>query len=183
MSKSEILAKEIDIDKIHQLQNRIDRNSDLIDEIVTNLVNDYCKQLDDYVKFIQSVLQDIEHPPSDLELDDFVMNLPVLLYFTGEGMESLGIKEDTSKAVKMEKYNQIYNQVKGTIADKTALAETESQAEMITNMAYSRAYKKIKLRLDLGNELLQSIKKVITRRTSEYELGKVDQGRFRDGRK
>jgi hypothetical protein len=76
----------------------------------------------------------------------------------------------------------VYNKVKGTIADKTALAETESQAEFITNMAYSRAYKKIKLRLDLGNELLQSIKKVITRRTSEYELGKVDQGRFKNGR-
>lgn len=180
--KSDILAKEIDTDKIKDIQKRIENNSKLIDEIVTNLVNDYCKQLDDYIKFIQSVLQDIEHPPTDLELDDFVMNLPVLLYFTGEGMESLGIKEDTSKAVKMEKYNEIYNQVKGTIADKTAKAENETQLEIITNMAYSRAYKKIKLRLEIGNELLQSIKKVITRRTSEYELGKVDEGRFKNGR-
>jgi hypothetical protein len=180
--KSDILAKEIDKEKVTEIQNRIENNSLLIDEIVNKLVQDYCKQLDDYVSFIQNVLQDIDHPPTDEELDDFVMNLPVLLYFTGEGMESLGIREDTSKAVKMEKYNEVYNQVKGTIADKTALAETESQAEFITNMAYSRAYKKIKLRLDLGNELLQSIKKVITRRTSEYELGKVDQGRFKNGR-
>lgn len=180
--KSDILAKEINKTEVKQLQERIEKNSLLIDEIVNQLVQDYCKSLDDYVKFIKRVLQDVKNPPTDLELDDFVMNLPVLLYFTGEGMESLGIREDTSKAVKMEKYNETYNKVKGTIADKTALAETESQAEFITNMAYSRAYKKIKLRLELGNELLQSIKKVITRRTSEYELGKVDQGRFKNGR-
>ena len=147
--KTDILAKEIDVNKINQIQTRIEHNSKLIDEIVADLVNDYCSQLDVYVKFIQSVLQDEQHPPTDIELDDFVMNLPVLLYFTGEGMESLGIKEDTAKAIKMEKYNEIYNQVKGTIADKTALAETESQAELITNMAYNRAYKKIKLRLEL----------------------------------
>lgn len=180
--KTDILAKEINKEEVQHLQARIEKNSLLIDEIVNKLVQDYCKSLDEYVKFIQNVLQDIEHPPTDLELDDFVMNLPVLLYFTGEGMESLGIREDTAKAIKMEKYNEIYNKVKGTIADKTALAETESQIEFITNMAYSRAYKKIKSRLELGNELLQSIKKVITRRTSEYELGKVDQGRFKNGR-
>ena len=99
---SSALSSEINKEKIKDLQNRIDNNSRLIDEIVSKLVSDYCKPLDDYIKFIQRVLQDIEHPPSDLELDDFVMNLPVLLYFTGEGMESLGIKEDTSKAIKME---------------------------------------------------------------------------------
>ena len=101
--KTDILAKEIDVNKINQIQTRIEHNSKLIDEIVTDLVNDYCSQLDGYVKFIQSVLQDEQHPPTDIELDDFVMNLPVLLYFTGEGMESLGIKEDTAKAIKMEK--------------------------------------------------------------------------------
>ena len=179
---SSALSSEINKEKIKDLQNRIDNNSRLIDEIVSKLVSDYCKPLDDYIKFIQRVLQDIEHPPSDLELDDFVMNLPVLLYFTGEGMESLGIKEDTSKAIKMELYNEIYNSYKGTIADKTAKAELATQSEYITNMAYSRAYKKIKLRLDIGNELLQSIKKVISRRTSEYELGKIDGGRFKNNR-
>ena len=69
-----------------------------------------------------------------------------------------------------------------SIADKTAKAELATQSEYITNMAYSRAYKKIKLRLDIGNELLQSIKKVISRRTSEYELGKIDGGRFKNNR-
>lgn len=180
--KSDILAKEIDKEKVINIQNRIENNSKLIDEIVNKLVSDYCSALDEYVTFIENVLQDTAHPPTDIELDDFVMNLPVLLYFTGEGMESLGIREDTAKAIKMEKYNETYNKVKGTIADKTALAETESQAEFVTNMAYSRAYKKIKLRLELGNELLQSIKKVITRRSNEYELGKVDRGRFKNGR-
>ena len=33
------------------------------------------------------------------ELDDIVMNLPVLLYFCGEAQENLGIKTDVAKAV------------------------------------------------------------------------------------
>lgn len=173
------LSKEINKDELLDLKDKIESNSLIIDEIVNGLVNDYCKSLDEYVKFINSVLQDTANPPSDIELDDFVMNLPVLLYFTGEGMESLGIREDTSKALKIEKFNETYSKVKGTIADKTALAEDASQIEYITHMAYNRAYKKIKLRLELGNELLQSIKKVISRRTSEYDLAKIDQGRFK----
>lgn len=172
--KSDILAKEIDTDKIKDIQKRIENNSKLIDEIVTNLVNDYCKQLDDYIKFIQSVLQDIEHPPTDLELDDFVMNLPVLLFFVGQGQESLGVKLDTAKAIKQEKYNSIYNNLtKGTINDKQSKAELEVQEEEIVRIAYDRAYKIIKYKLEMGNELLQSVKKVISRRTAEISLSNV----------
>lgn len=172
--KSDILAKEIDTDKIKDIQNRIENNSKLIDEIVINLVNDYCKQLDDYIKFIQSVLQDVEHPPTDLELDDFVMNLPVLLFFVGQGQESLGVKLDTAKAIKQEKYNSIYNNLtKGTINDKQSKAELEVQEEEIVRIAYDRAYKIIKYKLEMGNELLQSVKKVISRRTAEISLSNV----------
>lgn len=169
----------IDEEKLCKLQDRVEQNSKLLDEIVTNLVDKYSKPLDDYIKFIKSVLDDEEHPPTNVELDDFVMQLPALLYFTGEGVERLGIREDTSKAIKLEKYNEIYIQVKGTVGVKTATACDETQLETLANTAYSRAYKKIKLKLDLGNELLQSIKKVITRRTVEMELGRVDEGKVR----
>ena len=100
-----------------------------------------------------------KNPPTDKELDEFTLNIPVLLYFTGEAQEALGIKEDVAKAVKMELYNEIYNKSVGTIADKTAQAELLTQAEFITHVAYSRAYKKIKLRMEAANETLQSIKK------------------------
>lgn len=52
------------------------------------------------------------------------MNLPVLLYFCGEEQENLGIKQDVAKAIKQEKYNEVYRELqKGTISDKTSKAE------------------------------------------------------------
>lgn len=179
MSKSELLANEIETKKIELLQERIDNNSKFINDLTNKLVADYCKQLDNYVKFVKDLLQDNEHPPTAVELDDIVMNLPVLLYFCGEAQENLGIKTDVAKAVKQEKYNEIYNEVKGTIADKTAKSELAAQSETITHIIYDRAYKIVKEKMNAAYELLSSCKKVISRRMTEYELGRVDDGRFK----
>lgn len=172
------LSNEIDIAKVNEIQRRINDNSIFIDSVVSKLVANYCKQLDEYVKLIKEILDDKDNPPTDEELDDFTLNLPTLLYFTGEAQESLGIKEDIAKAIKQELYNNTYNGEKGTIADKTAKAELATQNEYIVHVAYHRAYLKIKLRMDLANELLQSVKKVISRRMVEYETTRVDSGRI-----
>ena len=179
-NKSELLAKELEQKEIEILQERINDNSKMINDLTNKLVADYCKQLDDYVRFIQSILQDDKHPPTAQELDDFCLNLPVLLYFAGEAQENLGIKTDVAKAVKQEKYNEIYREVKGTIADKTSASELQVQSEEVTRIIYDRSYKIVKNKLEYASELLQSVKKVITRRTTELELGKVDSGRFRN---
>jgi hypothetical protein len=172
------LSGEIEVGKVRQLQKRIDANSDIVDGIVNRLVSDYCKPLDDYMNFIKGILDDTANPPNDRELDDFTLNIPVLLYFTGEAQEALGVKEDVAKAVKQELYNEVYDKSTGTIADKTAAAELATQNEFIAHIAYQRAYKKIKLRMEAANETLQSIKKVISRRISEYEVARVDSGRI-----
>lgn len=172
------LSGEIEVGKIRQLQKRIDANSDIVNSIVNRLVSDYCKPLDEYMEFIRNILNDTANPPTDRELDDFTLNIPVLLYFTGEAQEALGIKEDVAKAIKQELYNEIYDKSTGTIADKTAAAELATQNEYIAHIAYQRAYKKIKLRMEAANETLQSVKKVISRRISEYDMSKVDPSRI-----
>lgn len=175
---NEALSSDIDVSKVRQIQRRVNSNSELIDSIVDRLVADHCEPLDNYMKFVQNILQDTANPPTDKELDDFVLNIATLLYFAGEAQESLGIKEDVAKAIKMELYNEVYDKAQGTIADKTSKAELATQAEYISHTAYARAYKKVKLRVEAGNEVLQSVKKVISRRMSEYELSRVDPGRI-----
>lgn len=172
------LSDEIPVEKVKQLQRRINKNSKLIDSIVDTLVMSYCRPLDEYMDKIRNILKDENNPPTDKELDDFTLNLPVLLYFTGEAQESLGIKEDVAKAVKQELYNEAYDEADGTIADKTAVAELATQTEYITHIAYNRAYKKVKLRCEAASEMLQSVKKVISRRMQAYELSHVDSGRI-----
>ena len=164
--------------KIRTIQKRVDENSALIERIVDRLVQDYCSPLDELLVRIKEIVSDSDRPPTDKELDDFALNLPIVLYFTGEAMESLGIKEDIAKALKQEVYNEQYDRASGTIADKTAIAELASQQEQIAHIAYQRAYKKIKLRMETAGELLQSVKKVITRRGQEYELSRIDPSRI-----
>lgn len=180
--KSTILADEINTEEVEELQQRVDNNSRLINDITNKLVADYCKQLDNYVRFIESILKDEKHPPTAEELDDFVMNLPILLYFCGEAQENLGIKTDVAKSIKQEKYNEVYREVKGTIADKTAKSELETRSEIITHIIYDRAYKIVKEKMEAAYELLSSIKKVISRRMSENSLANVDEGRIINGR-
>jgi len=178
-NKSELLANEIETKKIELLQDRINNNSKLINDLTNKLVADYCKQLDSYVKYIQEVINDTKHPPTAEELDDMVIQLPVLLYFCGEAQENLGIKNDVAKSIRQEKYNEIFATVKGTIADKTSASELQVQTETITHIIYSRAYTIVKNKLNAAYELLSSIKKVITRRISETSLANIDEGRFR----
>ena len=185
MSKDNLYALTSDIDTgvIREMQEIVTKNSEAINQIVNQLVADYCRNLDEYVKYINKVIQDQEQPVTAEELDDFVIQLPILLYFAGEAQENLGINEDIAKAKKMEKYNNIYNQVKGTIADKTAKSEIASQTEYLTHIIYNRAYKIVKAKMEAAYELLNSCKKVISRRMAELEIGKVDEGRFKNGRK
>lgn len=172
------LSRRAEVGQVRALQRQVETNSEVVDAIVNRLVSQYCQPLDDYMGLIREILNDENNPPTNEELDRFTLNLPVLLYFTGEAQESLGIRGDVAEAIKQELYNEAYNQAAGTIGDKTAAAELATQNEFIAQIGYQRAYKKIKLRMEMASEMLQSVKKVISRRMQEYDLSKVDDGRF-----
>ena len=173
------LTADVEVSPVRKIQRRVDTNSEIIDGIVDRLVSQYCAPLDDYMNRIREILADEANPPTDSELDNFALNIPVLLYFTGEAQEALGIREDVAKAIKQELYNEAYDKADGTIGDKTAVAELATQNEYIAHVAYQRAYKKVKLRMEAANEALQSVKKVISRRMVEYEVARVDMDRIK----
>ena len=148
----------------------VDSISDTIKEISDSLISRYCGELDEEMKKIGNILicsQDM----TDNELEFEILNLANILYFTGSAQEDLGIKEDTCKAIRQEVYSKAREQATGkTVADKTAQAELIAQAETMTLAIYSRAYKKVKLRMDAGYEMLNSLKKVMNKRITEMEL-------------
>lgn len=159
--------KDFDFKSIH---NSINENSKVLDNLVDELVSTYCKELDSYVKYIKNILDDTEKPITDVELEDFTLTLPTLLYFVSESQEALGIREDVSKAYEKDKFNDVLSLSEGTVAVRTALAELETQNEYLAKVVYQRAYKKVKFRTDAAYELLQSVKKVLSRRMLELQL-------------
>lgn len=173
------LTKDIDLNKLVDVRNNIINNSNKLEEIIVGIVNDYCSPLDAMMKKVNDKLLD-NIRPSDEELDRMLLDLTSCLYFAGEGVESIGVKRDTSKAFKLEKFNSSMSNASGTVADKTAYAELESQDEYLVNTIYERAYKLAQQKLDAGGEMLSSIKKVISRRMGSYGLSVVDKGGFRN---
>lgn len=164
---------------IHSIIVRVEDNSEKIEKVVDELIQPYCEKLDTLITKFRNCLMDKENPVTEWELDDVCLKLPSHLYFMGEAQEKFGIKEDISKSIKMELYNEIHQRTKGTIADKQAASEVGTIEEDIVYRAYQRAYKRIKQKLEAAYELLSSIKKVISRRMGEQELANVDSGRFR----
>lgn len=151
------------------IMQNVDNISNTIKEISDKLVNNYCKDLDDLMSIIREELQD-NGGITDAELEFHIMDLANTLYFIGSTQEDLGIKEDACKAIRQEVYLKARDSGKGTVADKTARAELAAQSETLTLAIYSRTYKKVKLKVEAGYEMLNSLKKIMNRRISELEL-------------
>ena len=151
------------------IMQNVDNISDTIKELSDNLVRKYCKDLNILMLNIQGFIK--ANNVTDEFLETSILDLANILYFTGSAQEDLGIKEDTCKAIRQEVYSKAREQATGkTVADKTAQAELIAQAETMTLAIYSRAYKKVKLRMDVGYEMLNSLKKVMNKRITEMEL-------------
>ena len=162
---------EVKREDIEKLQRKIENHSASVEDIVNEIIQPFCRDLDNYVSFIRDCLADGEQSPTDTELEDFLMNLSTYIYFAGGMVEQLGIKDDVSKAVYKEMYHSTRNDLdKGTVADKDSLAELNSQTEFLTNVCYHRAWQIMKSKVENAQELLSSIKKVLTRRMNEMQL-------------
>lgn len=168
------LTDEEAMSQILDVQADVEEKSGIIDDIVNDIIQSYCRDLDAYVLFIKDCLKDGENPPTTDELDDFCLNLSTYIYFAGGMTEQLGIRDDIAKAVYKEMYHTARaSQDKGTVADKDSLAELASQEQYIVSSAYSRAYKALKSKVENAQELLSSCKKVLSRRMAEYDLTRI----------
>lgn len=164
----------IDLEKINNIQHKVEEHSETINNLVNDVIKPYCKDLDKYVGFIKECLRDGENPPTDAELDDFVLNLSTYIYWASGACEQLGIRDDISKAVYKEIYHTKRNELNsGTVADKDSIAELESIQEQITNIVYNRAYKIVKSKVENAQELLSSCKKVLSHRLQEMSLTQI----------
>lgn len=160
-------------EELQEIQDRVESHSSQINSLVNKIIEPYVSGLDKYVTFISNCLKDGNQAPTDEELEDFCLNLSTQIYFASGACEQLGIRDDMSKEVYKEVFNTFRDEVTGTIADKDAYAELNAQKEQIINIAYARAYKILKSKIDNAQEMLNSCKKVLTRRTECLALSKM----------
>jgi len=160
--------------RIQALRDKIENNSQELQDTIDSIIEPYTKELDEYVDWVKSIITDYKKPPTNAELDDFILNLSVFIYSASGMQEQLGIRDDIAKAVYKEMYHSARDSIdKGTVADKNSLAELATQEESIVSMLYKRAYGIVKAKVEAAQEILSSIKKIISRRMTEMELTRI----------
>lgn len=158
----------------HELLDKVEENSAELDNTINDIIERYSGELDDYMSFVMGILRNDEQPPTDAELDDFALRLSSLIYFTSVGAEQMGIRDDLSSSAYKEAYNVARSMQKsGTVADKNAQAELDAMAEKVVSIVYSKAYRILKAKVESAQEVLSSVKKVMSRRMTETELSRM----------
>lgn len=170
----------IDIDKLLELDAEVVKNAKTVNDLVLEIVKKATSDLDVLVFEIKEEV--FSNKPIDTEiLEKYAMEISTLLYYLGQAQEYIGLRYDISKAVYKERYGEIYGKAVGTIADKTAFTENELSYEFVEQSINERAYKRIKVKVENVTELLQSIKKIISRRIAEFELTRVSSADIQAG--
>ena len=164
------LASNVNIDEVRVNNERVESLTAVVRDMVKTIVDEACAELDKYMEVIDEILRDSDNPVSDAELEDFTLNLPSLLYLVSARREALKIKEDVAKAIHKDVYNRVREKAQGTVADKDTAADPAAQSEAITVIVLQRAGSTIKTREEAAWEMLNSVKKVLTRRITELEL-------------
>lgn len=153
------------------LNKQIQENSILIENIVYEIVTEYTKELDSIMITCRSIFNSKDKVTNE-ELEDLLTQLPTALYFVNEGQEYVGLREDISKMTRMEKYNEARKKATGTIADKNTVAELEVMNEDLNRIIYQRAYKMIRSKVEMGQEMINGLKRIFDARMSDRDLSK-----------
>lgn len=160
---------------INNIQTRVEDDSATVDNMVKEVVTRYSKDLDAYICFVRECLNDGQNPPTDSELEDMLANISTYIYFASTAVESAGIRSDIAAQIYKEKYNTVrHSLTEGTVADKNAQAEILAREEELISTVYKRSYNVLKAKVNAAQELLSSLKKILSHRMQEKELTRIN---------
>ena len=152
------------------LNQEISENSKLIEDIAFNISREFTQELDKVMGICKSIFQS-KDKITNQEIEDLLTQLPSILYFVNEGQEAVGIKQDIAEMTKKANYNIAREKANGTVADKNTTAEGQVINEAINEIIYQRAYKLIRAKIEMAQEMVNSLKRIFDARMMEYQIG------------
>lgn len=175
----------INLDSIYTNLEAVEESSNIILNISNNILKSYTEHLDDLMQDLYSKVANPSTNISDTDLERYYLELTNLVYFMGEKLETVGVKDDISRAAAKEMYNKSYldtakspaavignsgKATKLTVSEITAIAESAAINEQVINMIFSRVYKQIKFKVDAAFEMIGTLRKIISKRMQEQQL-------------
>lgn len=171
--KAREIEPSYDESKLRSLKKEVSGTSARLEDVVDELVQKYSNDLDDFIEWTRECIETRDQV-TDVDLEKMAIRIPVYMYFTASGLERLGIEYDSAKATKLETFNRWFEDIDGTIQDKKAGAELETLTEQFLEIAFQRAYKQLKAKLEVCDNLCLSIRKIIGKRTQDISIHRYD---------
>lgn len=148
-----------------------------MEQSIKNIVESKTRDVSQIIHLIRSLLKDDTTELTDLEIDDILLQLPIVLYDSIEEQELVGMQSDMANQIFKEAQSEAYRLARGTISDKNAVADLQTRVQQLEKILYERSYKIIKQKFELAVETLNAVKKVQASRQQRYDLDKF-RGRF-----
>lgn len=143
-----------------------------MEQIIKKIVDTRTKEISIIIHKIQSFLKDDTQELTDLEIDDILLQLPIVLYDAMEGQEIVGMQSDMATQLYKQAQSEAYNLARGTISDKNAVADIKTRQQQLEKILFDRSYKIIKQKFEMAVETLNAVKKVQASRQQRYDLGR-----------
>lgn len=169
----------IDTAKVDSIMAATEVNVQYFNNISMETAKKYSEPLDNLMKDLYAECIATQQAPTDV-LEKYYLELANMLYFMGEKLEQLGIYADMSKSAAKEVYSKHYiaNNVKDattgknktTVAELQASSEMASQYENVVNNIYDRSYNILRYKINAGQDMLATIRKILSSRQAELQL-------------
>ena len=181
---AETFLHNIDVDKLKSVFESTKENVTYFEDTCREVVRQYSDSLDNLMSdlYVECVQQ--PDPPTSL-LERYYLELSNMVYFMIDRLEQLGVYADMAKSASKEVYSKTYlaHQVKEnstgknktTVAELQAQSEIASQYESIVSSIYDHAYKVVKGKVSAAQDMMNTLRKILSVKTSEMELSRMQQ--------
>ena len=164
-------ACKFDKDKHDKIEEQVNSNADLLNEVIESVVYKHSHELDTVIDAAHAALNK-SHDLTDGEIEYFIMQTPIQVYYVSSAQEFIGVKEDVAKIIRQRLYTDARQEATGTVEDKNTAAEITVVQETLTTIAYKRASNILKSKITASYEILSAFKKVMSRRMEDYQLSR-----------
>lgn len=152
--------------------SRIETKSEPLEVSVKSIVDRHIGDLSTIIHKIRDMLKDDTDILTDSEIDDILLQLPIVLYDITDDQELVGLQYDLAEQVRKEAHNEAVKLARGTVQEKQAVAELNTMVEQLDARIYDRSYKTIKQKVSMAIETLNAVKKVRDNRMQRQSLGR-----------
>lgn len=186
----ETFLNNLDTSKVEKLLNETTANVTYFNNSCAEVIKKYSQPLDNLMSDLY--IECIKDGNATVEtLNKYYLELSNMVYFMIDKLEQLSVYSDMARSASKEVYSKSYlsNQVKetGTGKNKTTVAELQAQAELssqyesVVASIYDHAYKVVKGKVSSAQDMMNTLRKILTVKSNEMQLSAYGPQQNRSG--